>query len=205
MSGATEALKRCYEIESAEAPKSGEPDLGGWMQTRSGRAYHFENPRQHEITLGDIAHALSNICRYGGHANRFYSVAEHSVRVSEVVERTHPEHAFAALMHDATEAYVGDVPRPLKALLGPVYAALEAKAWAAICVKFAINPFLHESVKAADNAVLLAERDVLLETPPIPWTWAAGLVPADVRIYGYAPNIARDEFIERYRELRERS
>lgn len=180
-------------------------DLGGWMQTRSGRAYHFANPQQSEIVLGDIAHALSNACRFGGHPARFYSVAEHSVLVSLVVEKTHPEHAFAALMHDATEAYVCDIPRPLKHLLGVVYGNLEAKAWNAICLKFGICPTLAPCVKEADNTVLLAERDALLEPPPIPWAWAAGLKPAEVTINCWTPRIARNVFIDRFRELRERS
>lgn len=228
MSGATNALAPWEELgfaseaahsryneavaEQEERPWASFPraspvveDLGGWMQTRSGRAYHYENPQQDEIQIGDIAHGLSNLCRFGGHTAHFYSVAEHSVLVSLVVESTHPEHAFAALMHDATEAYVIDVPRPLKHLLGAVYAGLEAKAWAAICLKYGINPFLHECVKAADNAVLLAERDVLLERPAKAWNWAENIKPAEVAINCWIPRIARDIFIERFRELRERS
>jgi uncharacterized protein len=202
VTGATNALAAL--LDPAEAPRAADADLGGWMQTRSAKAYHFEHPQQSSIVIGDIAHALSNICRYGGHSRAFYSVAEHSVLVSLVVEKTHPEHAFAALMHDATEAYVGDVPRPLKALLGRAYAELEKAAWLAICRKFGINPFLHECVKAADNAVLLAEKDVLLDEPPIPWTWAAGLTPADVAINCWIPRVAKMVFIDRFRELRER-
>jgi uncharacterized protein len=176
-------------------------DLGGWMQTRSGRAYHYQNPGQHEIDIGDIAHGLSNLCRFGGHAARFYTVAEHSVLVSLVVEKTHPEHAFAALMHDSPEAYVIDMPRPLKHILGVTYANLEAKAWQAICTKFGINPTLPPCVKAADNAVLIAERDALMEEPAKAWNWAEGIKPAEVTINCWVPRIARDIFIDRFREL----
>lgn len=174
-------------------------DLGGWMQTHSGRAYHHQNPTQASITIGDIAHGLSMICRFGGHVDRFYSVAEHSVLVSEVVP---PEHAFAALMHDATEAYVVDVPRPLKHMLGQVYADLEQKAWLAICEKFRIDPVLPPCVKEADNTVLIAEKNALLCPPPIPWTWAADIAPADVKIVGLTPPEAKAAFLARYMELR---
>jgi len=174
-------------------------DLGGWMQTHSGKAYHHRSPRQESIDINDIAHALSMICRFGGHTWHFYSVAEHSVLVSQVVPE---EHAFAALMHDATEAYVCDVPRPLKHMLGAVYAELEDLAWQAICQKFFIHPVLPACVKEADNTVLIAEKHALLLDPPIPWTWAADIEPADVTIRCLEPSLAKRVFLRRYMELR---
>lgn len=173
-------------------------DLGGWMQTRSGKAYFHQDPQQNSINLLDIAHALSNICRFGGHTDHFYSVAEHSVLVSRVVP---PEHALVALMHDATEAYVCDVPRPLKRMLGKVYADLEEKAWLAICEKFDMDPELPACVKEADNTVLIAEKNVMLLTPPIPWTWAANIEPADVVIECWDPKTAKEMFLARFLEL----
>jgi hypothetical protein len=84
---------------------------GDWMQTFTGRAFYPLDPRPEDIDPVDIAHALSLICRYGGHSSRFYSVAEHCVLMSHAVA---PEHALWALLHDATEAYLGDMIRPLK-------------------------------------------------------------------------------------------
>jgi 5'-deoxynucleotidase YfbR-like HD superfamily hydrolase len=173
-------------------------DPGGWMQTRAGLAYFHENPTLASIRIADIAHALSMICRFGGHTSRFYSVAEHSVLVSQVVPT---EHAFVALMHDATEAYVCDVPRPLKRMLGKVYSDLEDKAWDAICIKFGMDYELPPCVKDADNAVLLAEKAALLLEPPLPWSWAEGLVAADVKIRALRPNQAKDMFLRRFTEL----
>lgn len=87
-----------------------ETRIGDWMQTAHGRFYPLD-PRPEEIHIEDIARALSRICRFGGHSRAFYSVAQHSVHVSELCT---PEHALAGLLHDAAEAYIGDMVRPLK-------------------------------------------------------------------------------------------
>lgn len=173
------------------------PRVGDWVQTRSGRAYWPMNPRAAEVDIDDIAHSLSMICRFGGHTRFFYSVAEHSVLVSQCVP---PEHALQALLHDATEAYVGDMVRPLKQSM-PGYCDIEDKNWLVIAEKFGVPAQMHESIKAADNAVLLAEKAALLEASPIPWTWADGIEAANVPIVGYAPAIARGKFIARFAEL----
>lgn len=95
--------------------------FGTWS---GGRAY-AAHPERADIRLFDIAVALSRVCRYGGHAQHCYSVAQHSVLVSHLVHR---EFALCALMHDAAEAYLGDVITPLKRVLGEAYARLE-RAW----------------------------------------------------------------------------
>src|SRR5258708_302056 len=84
---------------------------GNWMQTYTGRAYWPADPRAEDVCIEDIAHALSLLCRYTGHCKRFYSVAEHSILISQVVP---PEYAFFGLMHDAQEAYINDLARPIK-------------------------------------------------------------------------------------------
>src|SRR5438128_12538670 len=83
---------------------------GDWMQTYTGRAFYPLDPRLDDICIEDIAHALSMLCRYGGQCQEFYSVAEHSVLMSYAVN---PQHALWALLHDATESYMGDLIRPL--------------------------------------------------------------------------------------------
>ncbi|MEM4379972.1 MAG: hypothetical protein QXL01_04720, partial [Thermoplasmatales archaeon] len=83
-----------------------------WIETYSGKK--FDYLAQSELDIEDIAHALSNLCRFNGHTRVFYSVAEHSVNVSSMVP---PELKIAALLHDAAEAYIGDVPSPLKQLI----------------------------------------------------------------------------------------
>lgn len=170
---------------------------GDWMQTYTGRAYWPADPRPEDVDHIDIAHALSHLCRFGGHTDRFYSVAEHSVYVSlEVPE----EHALCALMHDATEAYVIDVPRPLKHMLQG-YAEIEAKNWAVIAERFGLPLEMPPCVKDADNRVLLAERDELLQEPPIPWAWARELVPAQRKIEALPPVWAKRMFLRRFMEL----
>jgi len=103
--------------------------IGGWSQSAGGRPFWACDPRPEDVHLDDIVHALSHLCRYGGHCRKFYSVLEHSVLVSMVVPT---EHARDALGHDFTEAYVVDVPRPLKRALKD-YAAIEWRNWVAIC------------------------------------------------------------------------
>lgn len=171
--------------------------IGDWMQTYTGRAYWPMSPNAADVHLADIAHALSMLCRYGGHTRRFYSVAEHSVLVSMVVPS---EFALQGLMHDATEAYVSDVIRPLKQNLSN-YAEIEQLNWLAIAERFGLPFTLAPEVKHADNAVLLAERDALLDTPPIAWDWARDLKPARVPIKGYTPTVAEFAFLKRFEQL----
>lgn len=170
---------------------------GDWMQTASGLAFWPMDPRADEVRLFDIAHSLSNLCRYNGHTKRFYSVAEHSVLVSQVVPR---QDALAGLLHDATEAYCADVPRPLKAYLVG-YSTIEHRVWEAVAEHFGLPIALPASVKEADNTVLLAEKAALLGESPHPWTWASDIKPADVEIRCWTPDEARSAFIGRFGEL----
>ena len=134
-----------------------------WIQTYTGRKLDLANPNPDDLDLDDIAHALSLICRFTGHVREFYSVAQHCVIVSSLVP---PELALSALLHDATEAYIGDVSRPLKGLL-PEYRAIEARLWAAIAERFGVTEA--PEIKLADNIALLWERRDLLGEPVAPW------------------------------------
>ena len=90
-----------------------------WISTQSVKQFNFLNPKVEDIHILDIAHSLSQLCRFGGHADRFYSVAEHSINVATLLEQQDANKItiLAGLLHDATEAYLGDVPRPIKAKL----------------------------------------------------------------------------------------
>lgn len=171
------------------------PRKGDWMQVASGRPFWPLDPRADEVHLDDIAHGLSMLCRFGGHVKKFYSVAEHSVWCSLIVP---PEHALQALMHDATEAYCVDIPRPLKRGLSN-YAEIEAAIWTATCERFGLVHDLHPSVKAADNAMCLAEAAQLMTRPEIDWS-ATG-EPADVKVECWSPDDAKQRFLERYAAL----
>ena len=165
-----------------------------WICTFSGSKYFPADPLPADVRIVDIAHALAYQCRYTGHCRRFFSVAEHSVLVSEIV---HPEHALTALMHDAPEAYCHDISGPLKRSL-PDYRAIEEKNWAVIAQKFKL-PAMHACVKAADIAVLLAEMKVLL--PPMPGDHGIRGEPADVQIMCLPPDEAESLFLHRFYEL----
>ncbi len=90
------------------------PNLDGFLPTCTGRSVHILNPRPEEIDIEDVAHALSHACRFAGHVPAFYSVAQHSILVSELLDaRT----ALWGLLHDASEAYLHDLTRPLKRAL----------------------------------------------------------------------------------------
>jgi hypothetical protein len=135
---------------------------GDWMQTATGRQFWPMDPRPHEVFIEDIAHALSMICRFGGHCRRFYSVAEHSVLIARAAAS---EHKRWALLHDASEAYIGDQIRPLKKHLA-AYREAEQKIMRAICVRFGLHLDQPASVKALDLALLMDERDQSMAEPP---------------------------------------
>lgn len=105
----------------------------GHFKTYTGKIIDLRNPSPVDINIPDIAASLSKICRFGGHSREFYSVAQHSVLVSLMapIELRGP-----ALLHDATEAYLGDVIKPLKEILGDVYTQLEHAFEEAIVKRF---------------------------------------------------------------------
>ncbi|MCL4304315.1 HD domain-containing protein [bacterium] len=90
-----------------------------WTQTHSGKRFDIFNPRDEDVCIEDIAHALAHICRFNGHTKKFYSVAEHSLHTARIAAAlsTDPRVAWAALMHDAHEAYTCDIPKPWRAQL----------------------------------------------------------------------------------------
>lgn len=165
---------------------------GDWMQTYSGRRFYPMDPQPDEILVEDIAHALSLLCRYGGHVERFYSVAEHCVLMSEAVM---PSNALAALLHDATEAYVCDVPRPLKRYL-PEYRAIEDKVWLAVAGRFGLDRDLDAEVNEADNRILLTERNELMPRAGR-WGQDDDYTPLPVKVVGWSPAEAERRYLDR--------
>ncbi len=173
--------------------------VGNWMQTFTGRAFWPADPRPEDVDVEDIAHALSMQCRYGGHAKRFYSVAEHSFLISCSVPR---EDQLWGLLHDASEAYLVDIPRPVKYLPGfrEAYLQLESGLMAVICERFGLRGTMPETVKLADNRILLDERDQVMESPP--FDWALGeLEPLGVSLRCWDSGMSKMVFLDRLREL----
>lgn len=173
------------------------PRIGGWMQTFTGRAFYPLDPRPEDIDPVDIAHALGHLCRYGGHVRTHYSVAQHCVLMSEAVS---PANALWALLHDATEAYVGDVIRPLKRAL-PAYVEIEDRLMDAICVRFGLDPVMPAEVKDADNRILLNEGRELLGPPAQSWGALEDLEPLDVSLVPWTARHAKDLYLSRLAEL----
>jgi hypothetical protein len=171
---------------------------GNWMQTATGRQFWPMDPRPHEVFIEDIAHALSMICGFGGHCRRFYSVAEHSILISRAAA---PDHKLWALLHDASEAYIADIIRPLKpSLIG--YREAEQKVMRAICVRFNLHLELPPAVKALDRAILMDERDQAMAEPPQPWD--GDVPPLGVELQFWSPARAKREFLSVFKTLAER-
>lgn len=169
--------------------------------TCNGSYFYFSEPEDSAIDIKTIAHALANICRFTGHTQFFYSVAQHSVMVSRLVP---PQHALAGLLHDATEAYLGDVAAPLKALL-PDYRAIEARVQAAVMRTFGLPEHLPPEVKDADTLALAIEQDALM--PAHADVWPCEYHPGYARgvmvhhVLPQQPILARKLFLMRYMEL----
>lgn len=135
---------------------------GDWMETFTGRRFWPLDPREDEVCIEDIAHALSMLCRFGGHCREFYSVAQHSCHVADMVAARSPEHALVALMHDAEEAYVGDIIRPIKRSYPPI-AQAGSQVWEVITRRFKLPLVLPDVVKWADNVMLRNEHAQLMD------------------------------------------
>ena len=179
------------------------PAPGPYLQTVSGRRVNPFDPAPDEIDIADIARALGNLCRFGGHCRVFYSVAQHSVIVSELVEHRggDAEDVFAALMHDASEAYLGDMPHPIKhrSPLGTAFKAAEAHLEAAIRDRFGIRADVPE-IKRADRALLATERRAFSSET---WQWPEleGVEPLALSLEAWPPDEAARAFAARFAEI----
>lgn len=167
----------------------------GWIQTFTGRQFWPLDPRPEDVDILDIAHALSMKCRYSGHCRRFYSVAEHSVLVSRIVPEAH---AKAGLLHDAAEAYLPDVPRPVKPRLAG-FKEVERKVEAAIAEALDVAWPWSDQVHVADTRILADEKEQLMARPPAPWDLPFS--PAGVTIEGWDPEQAKWQFMRRWIEV----
>lgn len=179
------------------------------IRTWSGRTFNLLDPDPASVSIKDIAHALSHICRFNGHSNRFYSVAEHSVLVAHAMLDNDPQaNLLTGLLHDAAEAYLGDVTSPLKQLLQPAYGMLTNRVEGAIAKRLLDLPdgkvFSSEAVKRADLMVLMAERAALFDEEPCTsiWRWADGIPAADVVVAGLEPPVAKALFLEYFETFR---
>jgi hypothetical protein len=177
---------------------------GPYIQTISGRRVNPFAPAPEDIDLEDIAVALSNQCRFGGHTRRYYSVAQHACIVSDEVLARGGDAGAAlwALLHDASEAYLIDLPHPIKhrSELGRLYRDAEEGLEEAIRARFGLSGPPPAGVKEIDRAVLATERAALTM---VAWHWPEldGVEPLDIAIEPWPPEVAAAAFLERYERL----
>lgn len=151
-----------------------------------------------DFRIEDIAHSLSLQCRFNGHCREFYSVAEHCVRLSYIVP--HGD-ALWGLMHDASEAYLMDLARPIKrySAMGQLYKEIEVGLMASICEAFGLPEGEPESVTLADRVMLVTEKRDLLGPEPQPWTHFDEPMPE--HIVPWSPQDAETFFLMRFASL----
>jgi hypothetical protein len=170
---------------------------GPTIRLFGGTYFDYLDPEGSEFTIEDVAHALSNICRFGGHSNFHYSVAQHSFLASHIVK---PEYAYDALMHDAPEAFIGDMLKPLKIML-PDYRAVENKVEAAVFRRFGVTNPLPEAVKLADLQMLVAEQAQVMGAQDDHWDLTFNAKAAPVLIHSWPIWYAEEQFLLRYKSL----
>ena len=166
-----------------------------WIQTRSGKRFDYADIKPEMIDIEDIAFALSNLCRYVGHVP-FYSVAEHSLLVSFVVPE---ENALQGLLHDASEAYTGDVPRPLKTMC-PELRKIEAEIEKVIAGVFKLDLLMPLVVRKVDDRMLITEQEALFREHVDEPVVKGESLPF-VGISCFPPEKAREFFLQRFYEL----
>lgn len=178
----------------------------GWIQLHSGRKfYYFDKDRSDTITIDDIAHSLSMQCRFNGHIDEFYSVAQHSVEVSMHVCI---ENRIHGLLHDAAETFIGDLVSPFKGILKPLVRPIEALIMARIYSDLVIEPpslDAQKEVRLVDLRMLVAEKHAL-HAYPMRYMWECEkleesfsniVIPA-----AQCQEEAKESFMSRYMEVR---
>ena len=189
-----------------------------WIQTVSGKKFYPLAPREEDVDIRDIAHALSNICRFSGQCKQHHSVAIHCVNVSKLLEYIYgdeaSELAMMGLLHDASEAYFGDIPSPVKNYIAD-FAVIEARLTNAILKsvlpKADLGSPMWSRVCVADAANLVTEARELFDTVCDNWTdTVLKEIPEHVRMpahwlqLGLQPKEAERRFLLRYDDLKKR-
>lgn len=192
---------------------SAAPRPATWIQTRSGLAFDLADPSPSSVNIEDIARSLSQLCRYAGHTRYGYSVAEHSCHVADMLWMQHADSpewyrwdlTLQGLLHDAHEAYTGDLIRPLQSFFGREFSekleALEESIW-----EKAIGPALglppgwsawFEAVRKLDSQICIDERNDLLGPPPFPWGHPEP-TPVGIHVECWSSERAANEWLERF-------
>ena len=175
----------------------------GYILTYTGKRYYPDRPEELDVDIMDIAHALSNVCRYNGHLNTFYSVAQHSCLVARyVMDFTQSDVlpkvlALSALLHDASEAYLPDMPSPIKEKL-PDFRELEGKLHKHIFTSFSLPWPYPIAIKAVDKKIREDEMRDLSDWDLGDGGIAGGLA---INVQAWEPYMAKDMFLNMYEEI----
>jgi uncharacterized protein len=169
------------------------------ISTRSGRNVSLLNPSAGQIEIGDIAHGLAQQCRFNGQTSKFYSVAQHSVLVSSILPK---ELKLAGLLHDAAEAYLGDIVQPLKILL-PEFNEIESRFMQVISERFDVKGLDHPEIKHADLIALATERRDLMPMEQMDWPVLTGISALRIAIHPMSPDKAAKAFLDCFFRLQQ--
>jgi hypothetical protein len=182
--------------------------MSPWILTFTGKKFDLLDPQVEQICIEDIAHALSNQCRFAGHTKHFYSVAQHSIILAENVVKQNeinPALQLRALLHDAAEAYMNDIPAPMKWILGErlkvIEDGIQAKIHEALIPKLVDG---YDRIKKADLQMLALEKINLLPDHAEKWEILEGIQPLeisqpdDIR-WSWANSAAKKKFIDAYK------
>ena len=190
-------------LAAAEHYKAKEIEL--YIETATGKRFYIDRP---EFDITDIIHALAHQCRFTGHTKQFYSVAEHCLLVSRIVEDLALGDPFEGLMHDAAEAYLSDIAAPWKALL-PDYKKLETKIETPLREWAGVPALLSDGVKRADWLALFIEARALIPSKAEEWIAPDGIkeqaLDLHYEIRCFSPHFAKSQFRHRYDDLATRS
>lgn len=178
-------------FQQSKRVQSSQSKYGPYMRTWTGKYFYPDQVDQLQVDILDIAHALSNMCRYNGHLNHFYSVAQHSLIVSELVPQ---EYALEGLLHDACEAYIPDMPSPLKRVL-PEFVEFQEEIMKHVFKHFNLRYPLPGEVDYIDKTIRSAE---------IFWlsNWDEHFLHVfDYKIVPVEPKVVEQQFLTKFEEL----
>jgi len=167
---------------------------GDWISTFTGKRFYPLDPKPDDVCIEDIAHSLAMQCRFNGHTIDFYSIAEHSIHLSHYVSA---ENALWALLHDASEAYLCDIPSPIKPMITGYY-SIERDVMKVIAKKFGLSSDIPEEVKQADKRIIADEVDIFLTDPSWVKTERFNILNEN---HGWNWSLAEDKFLNRFIEL----
>ena len=180
--------------------------MKNWIETLSGIAFDLDNPTSAMVNFDDVATSLSRQCRYNGHCSNFYSIAEHSIHCTDMakLDGCNKYIQLLTLIHDAHEAFIGDIVRPIKVVLGEQIKLIEERIDEVLYVKLGIKPpsnKIRQIVKSYDDSLLTTEASTMMASGGKDWYLSK---PVDHRVifHFWQPAEAKEQFILRFSALR---